>query len=469
MADQLTPLDATFLELEEADASAHMHIGAVMAFEATDAGPPSIEELRHQIEERIDRLPHYRSRLSHERTGGLHWPSWETDADFAIEDHVRRAALPAPGGRRELVEWAAQYWSSPLERQRPLWDLVLLEGLDGGRWALCTKTHHALVDGVGSVDVAHLILDPTRERAPLKRTRRPPTDAHHHRTPALIRDVESIFAGGVRAGVDVALHPSKLGEALARSKAMVELLLRDEVVPAPRTSLNVSLGRERRFEVATAELDELKAIKNALGGTVNDVILAVVSGGLRGLFKERGEAPPEEGLRAMVPVNVRSAGEHLELGNKISSLFVHLPVSEADPLARYERAVAETEGLKSGGQAKGSATLVSLAGLAPPILHSVLARSLFASRLFNVTVTNVPGPQQSLYGFGARLEEVYPLVPLAAEHAIGIAIVSYAGRVAFGLNADRRSTPDLEVLREGIELSLAELTALASNPALKAA
>ena len=464
MADQLTPLDATFLELEEADPSAHMHIGAVMVFEATDAGPPSIDELRDQIEERVDRLPHYRSRLSQEHTGGLHWPSWKTHPEFAIEDHVRRAALPAPGGRRELVEWAAQYWSIPLERQRPLWDVVLVEALEEGRWALCTKTHHALVDGIGSVDVAHLILDGQREPAAAKHTRRPPAAPDdHHWTPRLVRDVESIIAGGVRTGVDVALHPSKLGDALSSSKAMVELLLRDEVVAAPHTSLNVALGRERRFDVATAELADLKAIKNHLGGTVNDVILAVVSGGLRRLFEERGEAPPEEGLRAMVPVNVRSAGEHLELGNKISSLFVHLPVAEADPLSRYERAVDEAEGLKSGDQAKGSASLVSLAGLAPPILHSVVARSLFASRLFNVTVTNVPGPPRHLYGFGAQLEEVYPLVPLAAEHAIGIAVVSYAGRVAFGLNADRRSTPDLEVLREGIESSLAELTALASK------
>jgi len=461
MADQLTPLDATFLELEEADSSAHMHMGAVMVFEATENGPPSLGELRRHIEERVDLLPYYRSRLSREHTGGLSWPHWEADPSFAIEDHVRRAALPTPGGRRELVEWAGEYWSSRLERECPLWDVVLLEGLADGHWALCTKTHHALVDGLGSVDVVHLLLDATREATPRKQTRRPAAVHEDHRTPALVREVESMVTSGVRAGVDVALHPAKLRDTLSRARSVVELIVRDEIVAAPRTSLNVPLGRRRRFDVATAELDELKAIKNEFGGTVNDVVLAVASGGLRKLFEERGEEPPEAGLRAMVPVNVRAAGEHLQLGNKVSSLFVQLPVAEADPLLRYRRAVAEAEGLKSGEQAKGSATLVALAGLAPPVLHSVLARSLFASRLFNVTVTNVAGPQESLYGFGARLEEIYPLVPLAAEHAVGIAVVSYAGQVAFGLNADRRAAPDLEVLRDGIESSLTELTELA--------
>jgi diacylglycerol O-acyltransferase len=461
MADQLTPLDATFLELEEADRSAHMHIGALMVFEASGSGPPRLGDLRRQIEQRLDALQHYRCRLSRERTGGLRWPSWQPDPAFAIEDHVRRAAVPSPGGRRELMEWAGDYWSSRLERDRPLWEVVLLEGLEGGRWALCTKTHHALVDGIGSVDVAHLLLDPSAEAPPPRLFRHPPAPAENHHAPPLLRGVESVVLKGARAGADVALHPRKLREALSRSKAMAELIVRDELVAAPHTSLNVRLGTSRRYDVATTDLDQLKAIKNELGGTVNDVVLAVVAGGLRRLLEARGEPPPEAGLRAMVPVNVRAAGEHLMLGNKISSLFVHLPVAEGDPLERYRQTLAEAEGLKSGTQAEGSATLVAIAGLAPPMLHTVLARSLFASRLFNVTVTNVPGPQEALYAFGARLEEVYPLVPLAADHVLGIAVVSYAGRVAFGLNADRRATPDLELLREGIEDSLAELKDLA--------
>jgi diacylglycerol O-acyltransferase / wax synthase len=463
MTEHLTPLDATFLELEEADPSAHMHIGAVMVFEATPSGPPALQDLRHQIEERIDLLPHYRSRLSQERTGGLRWPRWEADPSFDIDDHVRRAALPAPGGRRELLDYAAEYWSGRLERDRPLWDIVLLEGLAGGRWALCTKTHHALVDGVGSVDVAHLLLDTEREaRSRPRAPRAAPAPEERHLVPGVIRDAESVIAGGVRAGVSAALHPAKLREMVNASRGLVELLVRDEVVAAPQTSINVPLGRRRRFEVVTVELDELKAVKTALGGTFNDAVLAIVSGGFRKLFEHRHEPPPAAGLRAMVPVNVREASERLALGNKITSLFVHLPVAEADPSRRYQCAVDEAEGLKAGAQGAGGAALISMAGLAPPVLHSVLARSLFASRLFNVTVTNVPGPPEALYAFGARMEDVYPLVPLAADHAVGIAIVSYAGRVTFGLIGDRRAAPDLGVLREGIEDSLTELQGLAA-------
>ncbi|MGZ8512327.1 MAG: wax ester/triacylglycerol synthase domain-containing protein, partial [Candidatus Limnocylindria bacterium] len=266
MSDHLTPLDATFLELEEADSSAHMHIGAVMVFEATENGPPLIGELRSQIEDRVDLLPYYRSRLSHEHTGGLSWPHWEDDPDFAIENHVRRAALPAPGGRRELVEWAGEYWSSRLERDCPLWDVVLLEGLADGQWALCTKTHHALVDGIGSIDVVHLLLDATREAVPVRHRHRPPAVHEDHRTPALVREMESMVTGGVRAGVDVALHPAKLRDAFSSARSVVELIVRDEIVAAPHTSLNVPLGRRRRFDVATAGLDELKTIKNEFGG-----------------------------------------------------------------------------------------------------------------------------------------------------------------------------------------------------------
>ena len=247
-------------------------------------------------------------------------------------------------------------------------------------------------------------------------------------------------------------------EALARSRAMVELLVRDEVVGAPACSLNAPIGGHRRYAVVRSDLSELKSIKAALGGTVNDVVLAVVTGGLRRLLLARGEEPPE-GLRAMVPMNVRQASEHLALGNKVSSLFVHLPVGEPDPLMRYVKAREEAEGLKAGTQAEGSTALMELTAMAPPVLHSTLARGLFASRLFNVTVTNVPGPQMALYAHGAQLREVWPLVPLAAEHALGVAILSYDGKVVFGVNADRDSVPDLEEMTAGMTQGLAELRA----------
>jgi WS/DGAT/MGAT family acyltransferase len=244
---------------------------------------------------------------------------------------------------------------------------------------------------------------------------------------------------------------------------MVEVLVKDELIAAPPSSLNEPIGAHRDLAVLTVPLADLKEIKQSLGGSVNDVVLAATAGGLRALLRSRGEELPRQGLRAMVPVNIRTATEHLALGNRITSLFVHLPVAEADPLDRYRRQVEEAEGLKTGSQATGSLAIVSLAGHAPPILHSFLARSLFATRLFNVTVTNVPGPQFPMYAFGARLEAVWPLVPLAANHGVGLAVFSYDGDLFFCLNADRDSVPDLDVLATGIRRSIEELKRLAAT------
>ena len=457
MSEQLTPLDATFLELEDADEGAHMHIGGLLVFEPRPNGkPPKIAAVRRQLETRLASLPRYRMRLSSSRTGGLSQLSWEEDADFDMAEHVTRAALPSPGDEEELMEWAADFWSRRLDRRRPLWEVVLLEGLKDGRWAMCTKTHHSMVDGVGSMEAAHLLLDTSRR--PRRKSVQPPQAAEAaHR--GLMDRAASAVAGGVKAGADLAAHPQKLVDALRQAESMVELIVRDEVRSAPASSINVELGPRRRFTAVEVDLAELKAIKNSLGGTVNDVFLAVVSGGLRRLLVERGDEPPERGLRAMVPVNVRDAGE--QLGNRISSLFVHLPVAEPDPLRRYELATAQAEDLKHGSQREGSSALINLAGLAPPVLHTVLAQALFASRLFNVTVTNVPGPQQPLYAFGARMEAIIPLVPLAADHSVGVAALSYDGKVFFGINADRSTVPDLDALRAGIEESLEDLKALA--------
>jgi diacylglycerol O-acyltransferase / wax synthase len=460
-SNRLSPLDATFLELEEADESAHMHIGAVLVFESRPGMPPSLPRLRKHLEARLGIVPRYRCRLSEPHTGGLRWPAWETDPSFRIVDHVRHAALPAPGRDPELLEWAGDYWSQRLDRHRPLWDAVLVEGLEGGRWALATKTHHAMVDGVGSVDVGNLLLDRTRRS---RRAAAAPLDAEEPGEP---RSLASRLPGGVfsavRSGLDATRYPGRLRDALMQSKATIDVLVRDELMPAPHSSLNVPIGTHRRYRIVRTDLAALGRIRTALGGTVNDVVLAAAAGGLRRMLLERGDPVPERGLRAMVPVNVRTVADRLGLGNRVSSLFVHLPVAEPDALRRYERTVDEAESLKAGDQATGGAALVALAGIAPPFLHSLVARSLFASRLFNLTITNVPGAQMPLYAFGARLEEVLPLVPLAADHAVGIAVVSYDGKVVFGLAGDERAAADIDVLAGGIEASLGELGRLASE------
>ncbi len=255
------------------------------------------------------------------------------------------------------------------------------------------------------------------------------------------------------------LHPR---EALRSARAALAVIVSEELHAAPRTSLNVPIGTRRRFDVVRVPLADLKEIKSSLGGTLNDVVLTVTASGLRALLQSRGETLPAGGLRAMVPMNVRIASEQLALGNRISSLFLELPVAQADPVLRYHETVARSESLKSAGQqAAGTTAVIEIAGLAPPVIHATIAQALYATRLFNVTVTNVPGPKQTLYVFGAPLREVHPLVPLAAEHAVGVAALSYDGNVFFGVVADRDTVPDLEVLLSAVGASVQELLSAA--------
>jgi WS/DGAT/MGAT family acyltransferase len=449
---RLTPLDATFLELEDADETAHMHIGATLVFHPPAGGrAPNIHELRAAIESRLPAFPLYRYRLSQPKPGVLHWPHWVEDTEFDLSRHIKEARLPSPGRREQLYGWAAGYWSERLDRDRPLWEVTLVTGLEGGCWALCTKTHHCLVDGVGSVDAAYLLLDTEPDAHPTP----PPEEVDTDRNEA------SLLFRAPAAIAHAALHPAKLRDALARSRALAELVARDELVAAPRTSLNIPIGVHRRFDVVRVPLADAKLIKSRLGGTVNDVVLAGATAGLRALLMARGAELPREGLRAMVPVNIRAAGD--SLGNRVSSLFVYLPVAESNALQRYVHTMDHAEADKASTQAHAGETLVQLAGLAPPVLHSFLARSLFDSRLFNVTVTNVPGPQQPMYACGSRMTEVFPLVPLAADHSVGIAVISYDGDLFFGLTADRDSSEDLEALSYGIAKGIAELRQLAAT------
>jgi WS/DGAT/MGAT family acyltransferase len=391
------------------------------------------------------------------------------DDRFDLAAHVRQATLPAPGGDGELCDWLGDYWSHRLDRYRPLWETVLVTGLDGGRWALVTKTHHAMVDGVGSVDVGYLMLDTEPESPSTRAQPGPPSlrveEGRSRRSElgGALRWLPEHALRAARSGADLAVHPKKAFALLERSRATVELLVRDELIGAPETSLNRVMGSTRSFAVARASLVDLKVTKEALGGTINDVVLAAVTAGLRRLLVERGEQLPSVGLRAMVPMNIRQASEKLALGNKVSSLFVHLPVAADTTEERYRLVTDEAEALKEGTQALGTSTIISLAGMAPPAVHATIARSLYATRLFNVTVTNVPGPQMTLYALGGRLQEILPLVPLAAEHAVGIAIFSYDGKICFGINAATDAVPDLDVVREGIVEELQALRDLATR------
>ncbi len=461
MAETLTALDATFLELEERNEGALMSIGGVMVFDPLpDGGVPAVEEVCAALAVRLEALPRYFQRLSSPRTGRLAWPRWITDERFDIRNHVGRAALPAPGGATELCDWASDFYSHRLDRTRPLWEMMLIEGLEGGRWALAEKTHHCLVDGVGSVGFLEVLLDVDPVPAGDALQAPPPArsgELVREALPDAAQPVVQATAAGLHAagvGAHAVLHPRA---ALERSLSLAELLVRDELIAAPRTSLNIPIGSGRRYAVVHASLADLKAVRRHFGGSLNDVMLAACTAGLRRLLLERGEEPPRQGLRAMVPMNLRESTEHLALGNRVSSLFVELPVAEPEAEARYRTITSSTARLKRSGAALAASSAIDLASLAPPILHALVARSVFATRLFNVTITNVPGPQVPLYAFGALLRELHPVVPLAAEHAVGIAIFSYNGQVTFGVIGDAESTPDLAVLAYGIEQGIEEL------------
>ncbi len=333
LTDHLTPLDASFLELEDGDPASHMHVGWAMVFDpAPGGGVPAVEMVREQLDSRLSQLPRFRRRLSEARPGGMTWPDWVEDGAFEIATHVRHATLPAPGGDEELLEWLGDFYSHRLDRARPLWEMTLLDGLADGRWAIAAKVHHCLVDGMSGASVTTLILDAVPDPGPgaagaLGLAEPPPDNEGGIHGPV------SLITEGARAGLDLALHPRKLGGMLSRSRGLAELLIRDELRGAPKSSINSEIGATRRMAMVAVPLDDVKAIKRALGGTVNDVVLAASAGGLGRLLESRGEPPDPRGLRAMVPVSLRQTSERLALGNRVSSLFVDLPVAETDALA----------------------------------------------------------------------------------------------------------------------------------------
>jgi WS/DGAT/MGAT family acyltransferase len=459
LADRLSSLDVSFLYLEESVTP--MHVGAVSVFALPEEGGFDYDRLVQHIRERIAFVPRYRQRV---RTvpGGLASPVWVDDETFDISYHVRRSALPRPGTDDQLYELAARIMSRPLDRRRPLWEMYLVEGLQGGRFAILTKTHHAMVDGVAAVDIGQVILDPSPQ------PRETPTDTWR---PAGEPSGVELVAGAVvdwvrrppglldavRTGVlDVRRTFGRLVGATGGVLAMARTVSRS----APGSPLNVPIGEQRRYATADTELDDYKAIRKAHGGTVNDVVLAVVAGAMREWLMTRGEAVTASTVvRAMVPVSVRTEEEDGAPGNHISTYLVDLPVGEPSPVIRLHRVSYAMQAHKESGQAIAADALVGVAGFTPPTLHALGARvvSGLSRRLFNVVVTNVPGPQFPLYAAGARLLAPYPVVPLARGQAVSVGLTSYDGGVFYGLNADRDAMTDVAVLAECITDSLAEL------------
>ncbi len=456
MAEQLSPSDASALQAERGPV--HMHVGGLCVFD----GRIEREAIVSRLRERLHLLPRYTMRL--EATPlGLANPVWIEDERFDPDRHVRRLALPAPGGDAELCELTGQILSEPLDRARPLWQLTLVEGLRRGRSAIVAKMHHALVDGIAAVDVSTVILDPTREGLDIPPPE--PREAPEQRRAVGLDQLTRIASAQLelprklaREAVARTSDPRSYARQMRSAAGLVGELAR--VRPqAPDTRLNAEIGRERRFALARCRLDDVKAVRRAAGATVNDVLLAAVALMLSDYL---GEDAPETAV-ALVPVSVRADDEKGELGNRISTVFVDLPL-RGEPLERVRRISAAMDEVKASAQVRAGALIVGATGLVPPIVSSLAVRAMSGPRMFNLVVSNVPGPQQTFYLAGVPLLEVFPAVPLNPRNqALSIGIVSYDGGVRFGLLADRDALPDVDRAAEGLQAATWALVAAATG------
>lgn len=459
MPDRLSPLDVSFLYMEES--TTPMHVGGVAIFEVPETGF-LYEKLVRLIRDRIALVPRYRQRVRWV-PGHLANPVWVDDESFDVTYHVRRSALPRPGTDEQLRDLVARIMSRPLDRSRPLWEMYLVEGLEDNRFAILSKTHHAMVDGVGAVDIGQVILDTSPELpdevvADTWRPRREPSSAElvAGALNEIVRSPKAVV-DTVRTGlVDVQETVTHVGRNLVGVLSAARTMAR----PANASPLNVDIGSARRYATTKAELESFKRIKRAHGGTINDVVLTVLAGALRSWMMTRGESvTPRSSVRAMVPVSVRTSED--ASGNQIAAFLCDLPIGEPDPVIRLERVRFEMDMLKDSGQMLGATALVGVASFTPPTLHSLGARvvSQLSRRVYNVVITNVPGPQFPLYAGGARMLTAYPVVPLARGQAVSIGLTSYDGGLFFGLNADREAMPDVDVLAQCIDDALADMLA----------
>ncbi|MFL5839414.1 MAG: WS/DGAT/MGAT family O-acyltransferase [Thermoleophilaceae bacterium] len=454
--NRLTALDTSFLHMED-NLPSHMHVASVTIFEG-DA--PPYDEFVEGLWSRLHLVPRYRQKLAFVPLSQGR-PRWVDDPAFNISYHVRATALPPPGGEEELRTLAGRVFSQRLDRDKPLWEIWLVEGLEANRFAMLSKTHHALVDGVSGADLMTVMFDVSPEPAV-------PPAPRDIWEPSPLPSRSELLA---EALVERATEPAEIGRTLrhavrgprefARSTLEavggVTALARGTLRPAPASPYNGEIGPHRRFTWVRVSLPDLKAIKNSLGGTVNDVVLATVTGALRRHLHSRGVSTQDLTLRAMVPVSVRSDLEQGALGNRVAAMMAPLPVWCENPAVRLDIVQDAMRNLKSSGQAVGAEVLTRIGGFAPPTIMAQATRMGARQRAFNLVVTNVPGPQFPLYLQGNELLDVFPMVPLAMNQRLGIALMSYNGAINFGLIGDYDSMPDLEDVAHHLAASLEEL------------
>lgn len=440
-----------------------MHVGGIVIFE----GPaPSYEEISEHLLARLSFVPRYRQKLAFAPLESGR-PIWIDDTRFNLERHLRHTALPAPGSETQLQALAGRIFGQPLDRHRPLWEIWLVHGLSGNRFALISKSHHALVDGVSGVDLISVLFD--FERSPANNNGHieefepsPPPSQLELGIKAAIDMIEGPIELAEHA-VGVVLNPTaglrKVSDALSGVADIFWELLN----PAPETPLNVEIGPDRRVAISRQKLSDFKEIKNKLGGTINDVVLTVTTGALRRWLVRRDISRSGLSLRALVPVSIRAEHEHGELGNRIAAMRATLPVHCDDAATCLRLVSAEMDGLKESKQAVGAEVLINMQNFAPPTVLAQASRLAFSTRLFNLIVTNVPGPQFPLFVLGRQLLDIFPIAFLPKKHALAVAVMSYNGSINFGLLGDYDELPDLDLLAEDVDGAVSELLAVARS------
>ncbi len=465
-SERLSALDATFLAIETA--SVHMHVGTVGIFDGkplrTADGGLDVERLRALSEPALRRNARFRQRLERIPLSGH--PVWVDDPRFNIDYHLRHTSLPEPGDLRQLKRLAGRIFSQKLDPERPLWEMWFVEGLDDGRFAVITKIHHCMIDGVAGVDLLAAFMQRSPDdpiETPTGRWLARPSPTPLGLLGRELARRATLPWRAVEAGLRGLAAPLEtLSEAREALEAVVEALSSGLATASP-TPLNVAVGPHRRFDWTRMDLGAVKAVKKQLGGKVNDVVLALVSGALRTFLERRGVDPAGLDVRAMLPVDIRSADQHGKLGNRICFLMAPLPVGEKDPASRMARVIETTRQLKASRTVRGTELVEEISDWTSGTLFAGLSQLTARTRSYNLVVTNVPGPQFPVYMAGAHMEEIYPLVPLFSNQALGIAVFSYDGGLFWGFHGDWEALPDLHDLVDGVQREFAKLCRLASG------